>query len=397
MLAIFIKNFVFSAKSIELGNVMVVCKYYPYCNMVCLVVDVFASISKREFDTQVFDDPVTVTGRNDGLRARLMPREDLKFFGLHTCKSTFEKNADTRKRKRAGTFHVGGFPQALLNEIVVSVYTRKIILLGMGDATDMLQAARFLQFDQLEKACGQYLCSIASDDPITVCEVLTESPVCNADVRNLLTTKFKYWDPCVQSTIILRYPELLDSIQVITGIQFLTNDVWNQADDSLKSRLMARALKSMPLMQKGAHRSWYLNAEMKQIVDKYLAWFIENCADQQPPEGDSQYVTGRAELHMDDFRVSVQEDHIMADRRYGRRGLLNFTMVTNDGEYASVTIAIQLSDVKLKINKNIQWEKFFLVVTFDDSIVALAMCKDERIVQATERSLLMGSESPARL
>lgn len=64
-------------------------------------------------------------------------------------------------------------------------------------------------------------------------------------VKNLLTTKFKYWDACVQSEIMLRFRELLDSIPVITGIQLLTNDVWNKADDFLKGRLMAKALQSM--------------------------------------------------------------------------------------------------------------------------------------------------------
>ncbi len=41
---------------------------------------------------------------------------------------------------------------------------------------------------------------------------------------------------------------LLDSTHVMTGTQFLTDNVWNKADDSLKGRLMARALKNMSLL-----------------------------------------------------------------------------------------------------------------------------------------------------
>lgn len=351
--------------------------------MACLSIDVQASVQFDEFRRQAFVGGVEVKGISDGSRVLRVPDVDLEHFGLWRCMKSFEDNKDQRsrtKRKKQDTFHVKDICQVLLNEIVISLYRRQITVFDTDAAIEMLSAARFLQFDALEKTCGQHLAQLS--DP-RVIAVLHDFPLTQHHGLQVLKTHFKYWKPEDQAKVVLQYPDLIEHMSFVTGLQLLSRNIWEEADEALRCALLKVALPQLSLFANSGERSWWLESEsdVRHAIDQSMSWYVRSCKHITPEASRAFIDNNSRDISLGDMRLTLDYESMILSDRYGMgKGALTVVLIDLEGNVESTTFAVK-SAFRFRLTK--PQGRFLMAVDFDRSV---QLSKNPEFVKATEEN-----------
>lgn len=248
---------------------------------------------------------------------------------------------------------------------------------------EMLSAARFLQFDTLENACGQHLAQTC--DP-RVIAVLYDFPITQHHCLQVLKTHFKYWKPKDQAKVVLQYPDVIEHMSFVTGLQLLSRNIWDEADEALRCKLLQVALPQLSLFANGGERSWWLQSEsdVRYAIDQSMSSYVRSCQHRTSKSSRAFIDNNSRDVSLGDMRLTHEHENLNLSDRYGMgKGVLTVVLIDLEGNVDSATFALKGEAFRFRLTK--PRGRFFIAVDFDKSGIHN---KNPEFVKAAEAASL---------
>ena len=161
-------------------------------------------------------------------------------------------------------------------------------------------------------------------------------------------------------------------MNLVTGLQLFSRDIWDEADEALRCKLLQVALPQLPLLVNSAEREWWLQSEsdMCRCIDDNMLWYVRSCKHQNKSKTCTAFIDSLQDTSLGDVVVSHDHDSLILRDRYGPgQGALIVVFVDLDGRVETRTFAIKSTGsnrfhIELKKPK----DKFFMAFDFDKSV-----------------------------
>ena len=338
---------------------------------------------------------VEIIGRPDGSRTVSVTQEALQLLGYVRSQDSFltqagssEEGANSAKT----SWSMMQFPQQLLNEIMLSLHSKKILISHLDHAEELLGAASFLQYEEMLDTCIDFVVEEADENPQRAVRILCEGAW--KQLQKVVKLQFSRWSVREQADILLRHPEILEHVSLFSGVQLLTSQLWDQADSELRTRLVKGALPQAHLLKQSHSRTWWKRAvEIKlaaavALKDGLADFVLADSSLQHLTPAPARFIESAGLFNLDSCSLkvdpNVSKKYVFLSKTHETEGgSLTVFMISVHGKATSDTFTIQpKSRYWLAIRRPDQ-NAFLFVIKFDTLRSGVSRQKEGRFSRAT--------------